>query len=167
MDLTALHHSACVFRQATPQDIHAVVALDRAIESSPHWPIAAYAAMVCQAKASVQRCLIVAELPGAEPADAFPRLVGFAVASHHAPAAELESVGVAPAARRSGLGRSLSATVIAWGRERGATEVTLEVRAANAAAIALYIQLGFREIAQRARYYSAPEDDAILMRLTL
>ncbi len=43
----------------------------------------------------------------------------------------------------------------------------LEVRAASVGAIALYTGLGFQEVARRARYYRAPEDDAVAMRLEL
>jgi [ribosomal protein S18]-alanine N-acetyltransferase len=41
------------------------------------------------------------------------------------------------------------------------------VRASNAGAIALYKLLGFVEAGRRPRYYQDPQDDAVLMRLTL
>ena len=40
--------------------------------------------------------------------------------------------------------------------------MSLEVRASNSAAIALYEQLGFKRVGIRARYYDSVED-AILM----
>ena len=49
----------------------------------------------------------------------------------------------------------------------GVREVILEVRASNLPALALYRQLGFVETGRRPRYYQAPEEDAILMRLGL
>lgn len=39
----------------------------------------------------------------------------------------------------------------------------LEVRASNAAALALYTRLGFRETGRRRAYYRRPEEDAVLM----
>jgi GNAT superfamily N-acetyltransferase len=52
---------------------------------------------------------------------------------------------VAPAARRSGLARLLVHTVVAAGRERGATHVGLDVRVDNATATGLYRRLGFAD----------------------
>jgi len=41
----------------------------------------------------------------------------------------------------------------------------LEVRASNAAAVALYDRMGFQQVGRRANYYQEPEEDAIVMRL--
>jgi ribosomal-protein-alanine N-acetyltransferase len=46
----------------------------------------------------------------------------------------------------------------------GAEEIFLEVRESNAAARALYAGFGFREVGRRARYYSRPVEDAIVLR---
>jgi [ribosomal protein S18]-alanine N-acetyltransferase len=77
--------------------------------------------------------------------------------------AELESVAVAPAARREGVGKALCEEVFAWCKREGAKEISLEVRSQNAAAIALYRSLGFEAAGVRRGYYRDPEDDAILM----
>jgi ribosomal-protein-alanine N-acetyltransferase len=45
----------------------------------------------------------------------------------------------------------------------GATKATLEVRASNQAALGLYDRLGFRVAAQRPRYYTRPEEDALIL----
>lgn len=162
------HHTARFdLRQATPQDIPAVVALDRAVDSAPHWSATVYAAMLSQAEVPVPRCLFVACLSADQSPNGSPLLVGIAVAAVHGSAAQLESVIVTPAARRSGIGRSLSFSAVAWAREAGATKLELEVRAANTPAIALYTQLGFHQIARRTHYYGNPRDDAVLMSLVL
>jgi ribosomal-protein-alanine N-acetyltransferase len=57
--------------------------------------------------------------------------------------------------------------VIDWCRAQGAEAVELEVRASSAGAIALYAGLGFVGVGRRPKYYSGPEDDAVLMRLEL
>jgi ribosomal-protein-alanine N-acetyltransferase len=80
---------------------------------------------------------------------------------------ELESVVVADAARRAGIGRVLCGAVIDWCLSQDATEIALEVRAGSAGAIALYQGLRFVEVGRRAGYYSEPEEDALLMRLKL
>jgi len=79
--------------------------------------------------------------------------------------AELESVVVALAARRSGVGRTLCRAVFDWCREQDATEIDLEVRASSEGAVALYVSLGFELVGRRPRYYCAPDDDALILRL--
>jgi len=151
-------------RPASAADLDAILALERATEFAPHWSRAAYQAML--APAEPHRCLLVAELDG--------RLAGFAAALLHpvqpdssGRAAELESVVVAAANRRSGIGRELCRAVIERCRRERASELVLEVRAASVAAIALYTSLGFAQRGRRPRYYRDPEDDALLMQLPL
>jgi [ribosomal protein S18]-alanine N-acetyltransferase len=146
-------------RPARSSDIDAILALERATENAPHWPSSAYSAILDETGPG--RCMIVAHIGDS--------LAGFAVGLVH-PAqpsiAELESVVVAAAARRGGIGRALCAGVLDWCRSRGAMEVALEVRAGSAGAIALYSGLGFREIGRRPHYYRDPVDDAVLMHFT-
>ena len=52
--------------------------------------------------------------------------------------AEILTVGVVPAARRTGIGRRLLAALLAEGVRRGATEAFLEIRVDNDAALRLY-----------------------------
>jgi ribosomal-protein-alanine N-acetyltransferase len=156
-------------RAAIPMDFVAIVALERATEFAPHWPPAAYAAML-DAPAEPKRCIFVA-LKGES-------IVGFAVGLLHPSiggaatpqsgcTAELESVVVSSSARRIGIGRSLCAAVLDWSCCQGATEIMLEVRSTSVGAIALYTALGFTLIGRRPRYYRDPVDDGLAMRLTL
>jgi len=93
--------------------------------------------------------------------------MGLIVASYVSPEAELEIVLVAPAARRHGVARQLFTALAAGLKLASVTEVTLEVRASNRPALALYTSLGFRESGLRPRYYADPVEDAILMRSKL
>jgi ribosomal-protein-alanine N-acetyltransferase len=90
-------------------------------------------------------------------------VAGFAVGAVVSGEGELESVAVAEAMRRRGVGRALCAAVIDWCEERGAEVVRLEVRASSAWAIALYAGLGFRRVGLRRGYYRGPVEDAVLM----
>jgi len=147
-------------RPARVSDLDAILALERATDNAPHWPPAAYAAILDDA--SPQRCLVVAQQE--------ETLAGFAVGLlSPAPtdAAELESVVVVEDARRNGIGRTLCSAVIDWCRSQRASEVILEVRATSAGAIALYAALGFTQTGRRPRYYRDPDDDAMVMRLDL
>ena len=62
------------------------------------------------------------------------------------------------AQRRRGIGASLLAGLIDWARGCGAERITLEVRASNDAAIALYARAGFVTLGRRSGYYPDGED---------
>jgi len=80
--------------------------------------------------------------------------------------AELHSLSVHPGLRRQGLGRLLLEAFLEAAGSRGARSVWLEVREANAAAIALYLASGFLPAGRRRRYYDNGED-ALVLRLDL
>lgn len=147
-------------RPAIASDLDAILDLERDTDSAPHWPRAAYAAIL-EAPDAQPRCLVVAY-------DA-ELLAGFAVGLMHPTdrVAELESVVVAIGVRRAGIGRALCNVVLAWCRSHGATAIVLEVRAASEGAIALYGSLGFTQAGRRPHYYRDPGDDALVMRLEL
>lgn len=75
----------------------------------------------------------------------------------------INTLAVAPAARRRGLATGLLRHVMAEAATNGGTKATLEVRASNAAALALYERLGFYVAARRPRYYTRPEEDALIL----
>lgn len=75
----------------------------------------------------------------------------------------INTVAVAPAARRRGLATVLLKHVMAEAAARAVTRATLEVRASNTAALKLYEALGFRVTATRSGYYSQPEEDALIL----
>ena len=79
---------------------------------------------------------------------------------------DIQTVTVAPRARRQGLARRLLQQLIDEARRRGAEELFLEVRADNEGAQALYTELGFNAVAVRKRYYRGGID-ALSMKLTL
>ncbi len=95
------------------------------------------------------------------PADA--PLVGYAGSWVVDGDVQVLKVGVDPAFRRRGLARALVARVAADARNLGARTASLEVRASNDGARALYEALGFASLGVRPRYYSDGED-AVIMR---
>ena len=62
--------------------------------------------------------------------------------------AHLETLVVAKAARRRGIGRQLVAAAGAWARARGAVEMVLTTWAGNADADAFYERLGYRVLSR-------------------
>jgi len=83
---------------------------------------------------------------------------------------EVLTIGVAPAARRRGVGKALVVAAVGAARQAGAETAFLEVAVDNAAAAALYAGLGFRRAGVRRGYYDrgdAGRADALVMRLDL
>jgi ribosomal-protein-alanine N-acetyltransferase len=75
----------------------------------------------------------------------------------------INTLAVAPGYRRRGLATSLVRYVFEEALARGVRRATLEVRASNHPAIALYEHLGFRVTATRPRYYNNPDEDALIL----
>jgi len=89
------------------------------------------------------------------------RLLGFLICSRYDRDWHLMNIAVDPAARRRGVGRGLlEAMLDRAGRDAA---YTLEVRASNQGAIALYEQFGFRAVGVRPRYYADNGEDALIM----
>lgn len=74
---------------------------------------------------------------------------------------ELTSMWVDPAARGTGVGEALVASVVEWARSTGAAAVVLSVKLANVHAVALYQRAGFEPIDELAR------DGEMRMQVTL
>ena len=76
----------------------------------------------------------------------------------------IDNIAVEPNARRHGVADELLDVFCRFG-EANLAFLTLEVRASNAPAIALYEKHGFREAGRRKNYYDDPREDAIIMTL--
>ena len=95
-------------------------------------------------------------------------LAGFAVASCLCmEPAEIEGLVVDERYRRRGIGSALILACKDWAAAAGALNIRLEVRASNAAALALYQRHGFSPVGHRRAYYSAPVEDAVLLQAPL
>ncbi len=77
--------------------------------------------------------------------------------------AHVLDLAVAPDARRSGVARDLMLRLAGQAADRGVSRMTLEVRAGNDAALALYASLGFESAGIRPRYYDETGEDAVIM----
>jgi ribosomal-protein-alanine N-acetyltransferase len=75
----------------------------------------------------------------------------------------INTLAVKPAVRRTGVATALLRGVMAEASAAGAKKATLEVRASNTAALGLYTRLGFHVAAKRPRYYTRPEEDALIL----
>ena len=77
---------------------------------------------------------------------------------------DMMNVAVHPDFRRKGIAEALILELVDHLRRMGSHCLTLEVRASNAPAIALYEKLDFREIGRRKNYYRNPKEDALILR---
>jgi ribosomal-protein-alanine N-acetyltransferase len=77
---------------------------------------------------------------------------------------DMMNVAVHPDFRRQGIAEALVNGLVEHLKAMGSRCLTLEVRASNAPAIALYEKLGFTEIGRRKNYYRNPREDALILR---
>jgi ribosomal-protein-alanine N-acetyltransferase len=95
---------------------------------------------------------------------------GFVLARNISGEAEIITIAVARAHRRRGLGRLLMDAVLRELHAARAETLFLEVDERNAAAVALYRRLGFREVGKRSAYYRSAAgvpSNALVMRRDL
>jgi ribosomal-protein-alanine N-acetyltransferase len=77
--------------------------------------------------------------------------------------AHVTTISVHPEWRRRGIARQLMLGLAEVAANVGARRMTLEVRPSNAAALALYGDLGFEVAGRRPGYYSDDGEDALVM----
>ena len=80
---------------------------------------------------------------------------------------DMMNVAVHPDHRRKGIAEALIENLSQGLKERGNVSLTLEVRASNDPAIALYHKLGFIQVGRRPNYYRNPKEDALILRKPL
>jgi ribosomal-protein-alanine acetyltransferase len=144
------------------QDLDRMLMLAAASAEALRWMRRDYEQLLFAAPGEpLARCAMVALCGG--------NLAGFAVASllQQETVAEVDGVVVDQDYRGQGIGSALISAAMAWAANAGASGVRLEVRASNAAAIALYRRHGFCQVGIRRAYYSAPAEDAVLMQAPL
>ena len=91
-------------------------------------------------------------------------IVGYACVWTFSPEAEINDICTHPAFRRQGIAELMMDAIISDGRKNGVDMISLEVRASNAPAKALYEKNGFVCEGIRKKYYDDREDALILRR---
>lgn len=138
-------------RDMTPADVDAVLAIEQAVQAYP-WSRGNFDDVL-----SHGYLCRVAEQEGA--------ICGYAVLRPLLDEAELLNIGVAAQQQHKGLGSAMLLEMLDMACARNMLRVFLEVRATNAAAIALYRRAGFKQIGVRRGYYqnASATEDAITM----
>jgi ribosomal-protein-alanine acetyltransferase len=146
-------------RRATVADLDAIMRLETATFGTDAWSPDTMRAEL----AGRHGYYLVAEGEALDLIDGYAGLLAPARSGQ----ADIQTIAVAPHARRRGLGRALMLALLDEARHRGATEVFLEVRADNPNAEALYLSLGFEQIGVRPKYYQPDGVDAHVMKAVL
>jgi ribosomal-protein-alanine N-acetyltransferase len=102
-------------------------------------------------------CCWVMELQGV--------VAGYGIMSLVVGEAHLLNICVAPEWQRQGYGNLLLDHFMELARERGASQMFLEVRLSNEAALTLYRKRGFNEVGMRKNYYPGEKgrEDALIL----
>lgn len=142
-------------RTATPDDLDAIMVLERAAFVRTAWSTA----MMREELASAHTRYVVWEDAG--------RVRGYAGlrAPRGSRDADIQTIALADDARGGGRGRALLVELLTEAVRRDVREVFLDVREDNAVAQKLYESEGFEPVGRRPNYYAAEGIDAIAMRL--
>lgn len=152
--------TAYQLRRASADDVPAIMELERSIFVNDAW---SERSMLSEVTGEHGYYLVAFEPETPDHIDGYAGLL----APRGGAEGDIQTIAVAPHARRRGLGRTLMLALIDETRRRGARELFLEVRADNPGAQSLYRELGFAEIGVRPRYYQPDGVDAIVMRLAV
>lgn len=139
------------FREMTPADIDAVVALEQAAFSMP-WSRDAFENELASNPLAKY---IVMEADG--------KFAGYAGMWIVIDEAHIMNVAVAASCRGRGFGKALMRWMICVAAASGAEKMTLEVRRSNHVARRLYAGFGFNERGVRPGYYTDNGEDALLL----
>ncbi len=108
-------------------------------------------------------CLPLSHSPPPPLAPSPPLLVGIGCQWAILEEAHITLIGIHPDWQRQGLGQALFHALLKAAVARQLERATLEVRASNQRAIALYEKFGFREAGRRRRYYQDTGEDALIL----
>ncbi|HET9091133.1 MAG TPA: ribosomal protein S18-alanine N-acetyltransferase [Acidimicrobiales bacterium] len=131
--------------------LKAVVAIEQQVFPTP-WSLSLYLSELAMGGT---RAYYVALLGG--------QVVGYAGLMVAVGEGHVTTIGVSPRFQRQGIGRRLLLRLAMTARERGADDLTLEVRVSNTGAQALYHEFGFAPAGIRKNYYAEVNEDAVVM----
>jgi ribosomal-protein-alanine N-acetyltransferase len=141
-------------RSADPDDLDHVVTLEARVFGEEAWSPRSVEAEFDGIGHT--RVVLVAEVAGS--------VVGYAALMYVGDTGDVQRVAVDTKHRHRGLGTHLVRRLFAAARELGLSELLLEVRADNLAAVGLYERLGFASIDRRPGYYAGGHDAVVMRR---
>ena len=141
-------------------DLDHLLGMVELLDEAPHWSRGQFENLLLADSSRPRLALVACDARSGE-------VLGFVVAGLVPPEAELESIAVASSVQRRGIGRRLLASLVTRLRTSGILQLHLEVRASNQTALRFYSAQNFNQTGVRPRYYTDPEEDAVLMTLRL
>jgi ribosomal-protein-alanine N-acetyltransferase len=142
-------------RRMTSEDIEQVLKVERASFSQP-WSADAYSATLLLPYAHYYVAELLTD-------DAGARIIGECGVRDIFGEGEITNVAVLPSFRGAGVAGRMLGTLLEESLEKGMQAFTLEVRAGNRPAIALYEKFGFQTEGVREGFYEEPVEDALIM----
>ena len=143
-------------RPAKQSDLPQILSLERVIATAPHWSQDAYLQSLVGGTDATRAFYVAVDGQS---------IVGFVVGRALAEGlGEVESIAVAERRRRLGVGVLLMQTILDRLTSLGAIVIELEVRAGSLIARRFYERFGFVQVGLRPRYYTEPDEDAVLLR---
>ena len=143
-----------MIRALESRDIESVLVIQAACPEIAQWTVWDYSRA-----AKGEMAGWVAEERGA--------VIGFLVGRRVASDLEILNFAVGDSDRRRGIGAGLLRVAFEWAQSFQASHAILEVRASNLAALRFYERHKFEVVGRRARYYTAPIEDALLLTVPL
>ena len=144
-------------RKGREADLPALAAIEKEVFGGEAWTAEMFRVYIDMPEA----VFLVAEDAAGKAADAAENIVGYIVIETVAPEGFIYNVCVIPAYRRKGLARAMLLQAMDEARtQMNVNAFTLEARASNTPARALYESLGFAFTGYRPGYYSDPREDA-------
>ena len=138
-------------RKMGPEQVEQIAELEKLCFSDP-WSENSIASELCNPLS----LWLVAEAAGT--------VVGYVGSQTVMSETDMMNIAVHPDCRRQGVAAALVNALIASLKDAGSHSLTLEVRASNAPAKALYGTLGFQQVGLRRNYYHNPKEDALILR---
>lgn len=140
--------SSLVVRPASQLDLEDIYQIE--LTSPSPWSIASLYSEISH----VNSLILVAVLK--------QQVVGWCCGRVIAPETELLKIAVHPNCRRRGVAGHLLGQFELKLAGKNITDVYLEVRSQNKSAIKFYLKFGFFQVGLRSKYYSSPQDDALI-----
>ena len=138
-------------RKMGPEHVEQIAKLEKLCFSDP-WSENSIASELCNPLSM----WLVAETDGI--------VVGYVGSQTVMDETDMMNIAVHPDCRRQGIAAALVNALVASLQDMGSRSLTLEVRASNAPARALYDMLGFQQVGLRRNYYHNPKEDALILR---
>lgn len=138
-------------RKMGPEHVEQIAKLEKLCFSDP-WSENSIASELCNPLS----LWLVAEAAGT--------VVGYVGSQTVMDETDMMNIAVHSDCRRQGIAAALVNALVASLQDMGSHSLTLEVRASNAPARALYDMLGFQQVGLRRNYYHNPKEDALILR---